>query len=97
MPDVHELDIAVAERMGHPQALRATAFDARGLPIEIALIGPREHADEHAVTIHYDCDPDEPTRGCSELHPYATLGQAEAGYEAEFARIAAELAQAPRP
>lgn len=97
MPDVQELDTAVAERMGHPGALRATAFDSRGLPIEMALLGPREHADEHAVTIHYDCDPDEPTRGSSELHPYATLAEAEAGYEEEFARLSAELARTPSP
>lgn len=97
MSDDQELDAAVAQRMGHPEALRATAFDSRGLPIEIALLGPREHADEHAVTIHYGCDPDEPTRGTSELHPYATLSEATAGYEEEFARISTELAQAPRP
>lgn len=93
----HELDSAVAERMGHPDALRATAFDARGLPIEIALLAPAEHRREYAVTIHYDCDPEQPERGASEFHGHATLEEAERDYEDEFARISAEIAAAPSP
>lgn len=97
MPALHELDQRVAERMGHPDALRATAFDVRGLPIEMALIGPREPGGEYAVTIHYDCDPDQDDRGTSEFHGHATLTEAERDYAEEFERISAEIGAAPSP
>lgn len=97
MPALNELDPRVAERMGHPNALRATAFDVRGLPIEMALIGPREPDGEYAVTIHYDCDPEQDDRGTSEFHGHPTLKDAEQDYEEEFARISAEVDAAPRP
>lgn len=92
-----DLDPAVAERMGHLDALRAAAFDARGLPIEIALLPPAEHRSEYAVTIHYDCDPEQPERGSSGFHGHPTLEDAERDYEEEFARISAELATSPTP
>jgi hypothetical protein len=97
MTTLHELDPRVAERMGHPTALRATAFVDRGLPIEIALIGPREPGGEYAVTIHYDCDPDREDQGVSEFHGHPTLEDAERDYEEEFTRISAEIGAAPSP
>lgn len=97
MSATDDLDPRVAERMGYPNALRATSFDDRGRPIEIALIGPREPGGEYAVTIHYNCDPDREDQGTSELHGHATLEAAERDYEAEVAQIASEIRTSPSP
>ncbi len=97
MSDAGTLDQAVADRMGYRNTLRATAFDAKGIPIEVALVGPREIGDEYAVVTHYDCNPDDDCQGTSELHGHRTLAEAEQDYEEQVAKIAAEVNPPPSP
>ncbi len=97
MSDAAELDRAVAERMGYPNTLRATGFDAGGIPIEVALVVPAHGGDRYAVVTHYDCNPDDECQGTSEFHGHPSLEEAERDYDDQVAGIAARLASGPSP
>lgn len=63
--DDFSLDDAVAERMGYEGIVSALALE--GGQIELALLTPGSllSDDEWVVVIHYDCDPEDDTRGAS--------------------------------
>ncbi|MGU3558611.1 hypothetical protein [Methylobacterium radiotolerans] len=97
MYDSRILDREVAERMGYLETVRATAFDAGGIPIEVALVIPDHGGDPYAVVTHYDCNPEDACQGTSEFHGHPTLEEAERDYEDQVAGIAARLSSSPSP
>lgn len=93
--DDHDNDFeALKQRLGYENVVKAEAFDNDGFPIEIGLIYEPTSATPWSVVEHFDCDPDEPTRGTSGRQDYATREEAEEHY-AEFVRTYGPSAQMP--
>jgi hypothetical protein len=96
-----QLDARVALRMGYDEAVAATALDARGIAIEVALVPPsdpggRSFEREWNVVIHYGCDPDHPDQGTSGVEPCGEdRGEAESFYLRRIAEIESDIAAEP--
>jgi hypothetical protein len=69
---MHDLSINpfVFDRMGYDDLVAATALDEDG-QIELALLAPGSVLSdkEWVVVIHYDCDPEDASRGSSAVEP----------------------------
>lgn len=80
------IDPQVSERMGYGDIVAAIALDEGA--IEFALLAPGSvlSAKEWTLVIHYDCDPEDDTRGTSAVEECGTdRASAEAYYLSRIA------------